>query len=135
MAKKYKVDYTLVYTGGGKSRYATTILMESDSSSEAERKIRETNNLTSNVVEVQINRVILDQNILMAKLIRKEENIVYEYYEVEITDEQLELYKSDKEKFMDDFIWSDSFDFGNPIEIEYVDTVNTDYRLEDEPEF
>ena len=66
----------------------------------------------------------------MAKLIRKEENIVYEYYEVEITDEQLELYKYDREKFMDDFIWSDSFDFGNPIEIEYVDTVNTDYYLD-----
>jgi hypothetical protein len=66
----------------------------------------------------------------MAKLIRKEENIVYEYYEVELTDEQLELYKSDREKFMDDFIWSDSLDFGNPTEIEYVDTVNTDYYLD-----
>ena len=43
MAKKYKVSYTLVYTGGGKSTYGTTILMESDSFSEAERKIRETN--------------------------------------------------------------------------------------------
>jgi hypothetical protein len=66
----------------------------------------------------------------MAKLIRKEENIVYEYYEVELTDEQLELYKYDREKFMDDFIWSDSLDFGNPTESEYVDTVNTDYYLD-----
>jgi hypothetical protein len=49
----------------------------------------------------------------MSKLIRKEKNIVYEYYEVELTDEQLELYKSNREKFMDDFIWTDSFDFGN----------------------
>jgi hypothetical protein len=60
MAKKYKVSYTLVYTGGGKSTYGTTILMESDSSSEAERKIRATNNLTNNVVDVQINSIILD---------------------------------------------------------------------------
>lgn len=60
MTKKYRVDYTLVYTGGGKSNLATTILMESDSSSEAERKIRETNNINTNVVDIQINRVILD---------------------------------------------------------------------------
>jgi len=60
MAKKYKVSYTLVYTGGGKSTYGTTILMESGSSSEAERKIRATNNLTNNVVEIQINNIILD---------------------------------------------------------------------------
>jgi hypothetical protein len=66
----------------------------------------------------------------MSKLIRKEKNIVYEYYEVELTDEQLELYKSNREKFMDDFIWTDSFDFGNPTESEYVDTVNTDYHLD-----
>jgi hypothetical protein len=60
MAKKYKVLYTLVYTGGGKSTYGTTILMESDSFSEAERKIRETNNINSNVEDIQINRVILE---------------------------------------------------------------------------
>lgn len=60
MAKNYRVDYTLVYTGGGKSTHATTILMESDSSSEAEMKIRATNNINTNVVEIQINRVTLN---------------------------------------------------------------------------
>ena len=60
MAKKYKVSYTLVYTGGGKSTYGTTILMESGSFSEAERKIRETNNINTNVVDIQINNIILD---------------------------------------------------------------------------
>ena len=37
---------------------ATTLIMESDSSSEAERKIREKNNLTSNVKEIQITKII-----------------------------------------------------------------------------
>jgi hypothetical protein len=68
----------------------------------------------------------------MTKLIRKERNIVYEYYEVEITDEQLELYKTDKEKFMDDFIWTDTFDFGNTTDSEYIDTTDTEYYLEGE---
>ena len=57
MSKNYEVQYTLVYEGGGKSNLATTINMSSNSSSEAERKIRETNNLTSNVREVQIREV------------------------------------------------------------------------------
>jgi hypothetical protein len=57
MSKNYEVQYTLVYDGGGKSNLATTINMSSNSSSEAERKIRETNNLTSNVREVQIREV------------------------------------------------------------------------------
>ena len=57
MSKNNEVQYTLVYDGGGKSNLATTINMSSNSSSEAERKIRETNNLTSNVREVQIREV------------------------------------------------------------------------------
>jgi hypothetical protein len=57
MSKNYEVQYTLVYEGGGKSNLATTVNMSSNSSSEAERKIRETNNLTSNVREVQIREV------------------------------------------------------------------------------
>jgi hypothetical protein len=57
MSKNYEVQYTLVYEGGGKSNLATTINMSSNSSSEAERKIRDTNNLTSNVREVQIREV------------------------------------------------------------------------------
>jgi len=57
MSENKKVSYTLIYEGGGKTNLATTINMNGDSHSEAERKIRETNNLTSNVREVIINEV------------------------------------------------------------------------------
>jgi hypothetical protein len=57
MAENKKVDYTLIYEGGGKTNLSTTINMNSNSSSEAERKIRDTNNLTKNVKEVRINNV------------------------------------------------------------------------------
>jgi hypothetical protein len=70
----------------------------------------------------------------MAKLIRKEKNIVYEYYEVEVTEEQLELYKSNKEAFMDEFIWTDALDFGSPVSNNYIDTMDTTYYLETEEE-
>ena len=73
----------------------------------------------------------------MTKLIRKERNIVYEYYEVEITDEQLELYKNDREKFMDELIYTDEIMFGEPKTNQYVNTTDTEYYLdgEDEPKF
>jgi hypothetical protein len=57
MSENKKVSYTLVYEGGGKTNLETTINMKSGSSSEAERKIRDTNNLTSNVREVRINEI------------------------------------------------------------------------------
>ena len=58
MAKNYRVDYYLVYENGSKNSQATTILMESDSHSEAIRKIRATNNLTSNVKDIEIIRIV-----------------------------------------------------------------------------
>lgn len=56
MAKKYKIDYELIYEGGGKTRLGTYLYMEGNSSSEAISKIRGKNNLTSNVKEI----IILD---------------------------------------------------------------------------
>lgn len=73
----------------------------------------------------------------MPKLIRKERNIYYEHYEVEITDEQLELYKNDKEKFFEDYIFSDELSF-EEVGQRYVTTTDTDYYvdgLEDEPKY
>jgi hypothetical protein len=58
MPNHYAVDYYLVYANNSKLSQSTTLIMESDSSSEAERKIRERNNLTSNVKEIQIIRMI-----------------------------------------------------------------------------
>jgi hypothetical protein len=71
------------------------------------------------------------------KLIRKERNIVYEYYEVELTEEQVELYKNDREKFLDDFIWSEKIPFGDSVNTSYIDTTDLTHYLEseDEPEF
>jgi hypothetical protein len=57
MANHYQVDYHLIYEGGNKSHLSTTLLMESQSESEAIRKIRGTNNLTNNVREVRITRI------------------------------------------------------------------------------
>jgi hypothetical protein len=57
MGKHYKVDYTLVYEGGSKLTQSTTLIMESESSDEAKRKIRSTNNITSNVRDIQIDRI------------------------------------------------------------------------------
>jgi hypothetical protein len=75
----------------------------------------------------------------MAKLIKKELNIYYEYYEVDLTPEQLELYNTDKDKFFDEFIWCDKFPtlVDNPVEKRYVDSTKTEYYLdsEDEPNF
>jgi len=71
----------------------------------------------------------------MPKLIRKERNIYYEHYEVEITDEQFELYKNDREKFFEDFIFDDSLEFKESAQ-RYVTTTDTDYYVdghEDEP--
>lgn len=73
----------------------------------------------------------------MPKLIRKERNIYYEHYEVEITDEQLELYKNDKEKFFEDYIFSDELSF-EEVGQRYVTTTDIDYYvdgLEDEPKY
>ena len=73
----------------------------------------------------------------MPKLIRKERNIYYEHYEVEITDEQFELYKNDGDKFFDDFIWSDELNFKESNQ-RYVTTTDTDYYVdgvEDEPQY
>lgn len=46
----------------------------------------------------------------MPKLIRKERNVVYEYYEVEITDEQAEQFRNDDDTFMDE-IYNDRLPF------------------------
>lgn len=54
MANHYQVDYHLIYEGGSKTHLATTLLMDSQSESEAIRKIKGTNNLTKNVREVRI---------------------------------------------------------------------------------
>jgi hypothetical protein len=73
----------------------------------------------------------------MPKLIRKERNIYYEHYEVEITDEQFELYKNDRDKFFEDFIFDDSLEFKESAQ-RYVTTTDTDYFIdghEDEPQY
>ena len=73
----------------------------------------------------------------MPKLIRKERNIYYEHCEVEITDEQFELYKNDREKFFEDFIYDDSLEFKESTQ-RYVTTTDTDYYVdghEDEPQY
>jgi hypothetical protein len=57
MANHYQVDYQLIYEGGSKSQLATTLIMESQSESEAIRKIKGTNNLTKNVREVRITKI------------------------------------------------------------------------------
>jgi hypothetical protein len=56
--KAYKVDYYIVYDGGGKLSQSTTINMESPSENEAIRRIKGTNNLTSNVKEIIIIRIV-----------------------------------------------------------------------------
>jgi len=53
----------------------------------------------------------------MPKLIRKERNVVYEYYEVEITDEQAEQFRNDDDVFMDE-IYNDRLPFS---EMSWVD--------------
>jgi hypothetical protein len=73
----------------------------------------------------------------MPKLIRKERNIYYEHYEVEITDEQFELYKNDRDKFFEDFIFDDSLEFKKSAQ-RCVTTTDTDYFVdghEDEPQY
>ena len=65
----------------------------------------------------------------MPKLIRKERNIYYEHYEVEITNEQLELYKNDRDKFFEDFIFDDSLEFKESAQ-RYVTTTDTDYYVD-----
>jgi len=73
----------------------------------------------------------------MPKLIRKERNIYYEHYEVEITDEQFELYKNDRDKFFEDFIYDDSLEFKESAQ-RFVTTTDTDYYvdgIEQEPQY
>jgi len=57
MSENKKVSYTLIYEGGGKTNLQTTINMNGNSCSEAEKKIRDTNNLTSNVKQVIITEI------------------------------------------------------------------------------
>jgi hypothetical protein len=57
MSENKKVSYTLIYEGGGKTNLQTTINMNGNSHSEAEKKIRDTNNLTSNVKQVIITEI------------------------------------------------------------------------------
>jgi hypothetical protein len=57
MSENKKVSYTLIYEGGGKTNLQTTINMNGNSYSEAEKKIRDTNNLTSNVKQVIITEI------------------------------------------------------------------------------
>ena len=52
--KRYKVNYYLIYEGGGKNSQSTTLLMERDSDNEAIRLIKSSNNLTSNVRDIEI---------------------------------------------------------------------------------
>ena len=65
----------------------------------------------------------------MPKLIRKERNIYYEHYEVEITDEQFELYKNDRDKFFEDYIFNDGLGFELNVQ-QYIDTTDMDYYVE-----
>jgi hypothetical protein len=58
MTSNKRVSYTLIYEGGAKTNLVTTINMIGNSSSEAEKKIRDTNNLTSNVRQVIITEVV-----------------------------------------------------------------------------
>ena len=57
MSKHYQVDYYLIYEGGGKLSQSTTLIMESNSESDAIRKIKSKNNLTSNVKDIQIIKI------------------------------------------------------------------------------
>ena len=52
--KRFKVNYYLVYENGSKNSQGTTLLMEKESDNEAIRLIKSTNNLTSNVKDIQI---------------------------------------------------------------------------------
>lgn len=71
----------------------------------------------------------------MAKLVRKERNIYYDYSLVDLTQEQLELYKTNKEAFLDTFIYTDKIDFDNgELNNLYIKTTDTEYYLEDEEE-
>lgn len=55
MSNHVKVTYALIYEGGSKSTHGTTLIMETDSASEAERKIRQTGNFNgSHIKEIQI---------------------------------------------------------------------------------
>lgn len=58
MAQNYEVRYTLIFEGGGKSTQATTIQGNNLTPSEAEYKIRSTNNINSNVREIIITEII-----------------------------------------------------------------------------
>jgi hypothetical protein len=73
----------------------------------------------------------------MAKIIRKERNIVYEFYEVELTEEQEKLYNYNKEKFLDDYVYTDEIEFIDSVRKEYIKTTDTEYYLdsEEEPKF
>jgi hypothetical protein len=73
----------------------------------------------------------------MAKIIRKERNIFYEFYEVELTEEQEKLYKENKEKFFDDYVYTDEIEFNDSVRKEYIKTTDTEYYLdsEEEPKF
>lgn len=57
--KHYAVDYALIYdqSGNSKSTHSTTLIMESRDSYEAERKIRSTGNVGSNVKRIEIIRI------------------------------------------------------------------------------
>lgn len=68
------------------------------------------------------------------KLIRKERNVFYEFYEVELTDEQVELYKQDKQKFLDEFIWNEKIPFGDSVSMRYLSTNDLTHYLESEDE-
>lgn len=55
MSQHVKVTYALIYENGSKSTQETTLIMETDSTGEAERKIRNTNNFNgSHIKEIQI---------------------------------------------------------------------------------
>ena len=53
-------NHYLIYEGGGKNSQSTTLLMERDSDNEAIRLIKSSNNLTSNVRDIEIISMIED---------------------------------------------------------------------------
>lgn len=59
----------------------------------------------------------------MAKLIKTETD--YRFYEIELTDEQVALYKEDEEQFWEEFDWDVEWEFIRDKE------GGTDYDLEE----
>lgn len=70
----------------------------------------------------------------MPKLIKKERNIVYEYYEIELTEEQLQEYKANQEEFYNKYDGTSVLEVDEPYNSRYIDTTDSTYYTEDEVE-